>query len=68
MKPENVECPECGGPMVSRANKTTGQRFWGCADYPKCNGTRDTDGQSRAEREPSGRRDEGASRWRNEGR
>lgn len=50
MKPENVTCPKCDGPMLSKVNRSTGQRFWGCAAYPKCNGTRDTDGLSRAER------------------
>lgn len=46
MKPENVKCPRCGGPMVSRANRQTGQRFWGCAEYPQCTGTRNTDGEA----------------------
>jgi ssDNA-binding Zn-finger/Zn-ribbon topoisomerase 1 len=58
------ECPECGEPMISRANKTTGQRFWGCKNYPTCKGTRNTDGESRYEREGShepSRRSE--SRW-----
>jgi len=27
---EDVKCPECGGPMVSRKNGKTGQLFWGC--------------------------------------
>ena len=44
------ECPECGGPMTSRANKSSGQRFWGCNDFPTCRGTRDTDGMSARER------------------
>ncbi len=39
-------CPVCNGKMVSRQNKSTGQRFWGCADYPKCKGTRNTDGEA----------------------
>lgn len=42
---ENLDCPICGGKMISRANKTTGQRFWGCATFPKCKGTRNTDGE-----------------------
>lgn len=42
---ENVKCPECRGPMTSRANRATGQRFWGCNKYPKCKGTRNTDGE-----------------------
>lgn len=65
----DLTCPDCGGAMVSRANKTTGQRFWGCKDYPKCRGTRDTDGNSAAERRgdlaPSERqRDNDRQRWR----
>lgn len=32
--------------MVSRQNKTTGQRFWGCSTFPKCRGTRTTDGEA----------------------
>jgi ssDNA-binding Zn-finger/Zn-ribbon topoisomerase 1 len=50
VKPENVKCPECGGTMVSRLNKATQQRFWGCMRFPKCKGTRDTDGMSKQER------------------
>jgi len=63
MKPENLTCPECGEPMVSRANSVTGQRFWGCSNFPTCKGTRNTDGESRDERrEPNkSRRYEG---WR----
>lgn len=66
---EETLCPECGGPMVSRANKTTGQRFWGCQSYPACRGTRDTDGNSTAERRgelsPSERlRENDRQRWR----
>ncbi len=68
-KPENVSCPECGGPMVSRANRRDGTRFWGCADYPRCRGTRNTDGEAPEERTPdlpSNRiRDrDGVVRWR----
>lgn len=51
VKPENLKCPECGAGMISRANRATGQRFWGCVQYPGCKGTRDTDGRSRAERD-----------------
>lgn len=49
MKPQNVTCPECGGPMLSRANRSSGQRFWGCNDYPQCRGTRNTDGDAPGE-------------------
>lgn len=34
------QCPKCGGDMVRRENGTTGDPFWGCAIYPRCNGTR----------------------------
>jgi ssDNA-binding Zn-finger/Zn-ribbon topoisomerase 1 len=50
MKPEAVTCPECGGPMVSRTARVGGRRFWGCKQFPKCKGTRNTDGESPEER------------------
>lgn len=36
-------CPGCGGPMVRRLAKkgrNAGTEFWGCANWPKCAGTR----------------------------
>ena len=47
VRDENL-CPDCGSKMVSR----TGQfgTFWGCSTYPKCKGTRDSQGRSKAER------------------
>ncbi len=48
MKPTNVTCPECGGPMVSR--KSQHGVFWGCRAYPQCKGTRDSMGLSKDER------------------
>ena len=33
-------CPLCGGVMVGRTNKSTGERFLGCTRYPECKGTR----------------------------
>lgn len=51
-KPENVTCPECGGQMLSRVNRKTGQRFFGCATYPECRGTRNTDGESKPRQQP----------------
>lgn len=50
-KPENLKCPDCGGPMVSRLNRKENSRFWGCKDFPKCKGTRDVNGLSRYERQ-----------------
>lgn len=75
---EELQCPLCGGPMVSRKNNRTGQRFWGCKKYPECHGTRNTDGEfvpARTAREdvdesgpPSQRaRDNDRRRWRHEG-
>ena len=49
---ENVKCPECRGPMTSRQNRDTGQFFWGCNAYPKCRGTRNTDGEPPRSRRP----------------
>lgn len=34
-----VSCPRCGGSMVSRTNRRTGEAFLGCLAYPKCKGT-----------------------------
>ena len=37
-------CPKCGKPMLQRLIKKgtkQGQTFWGCSDYPRCDGTRD---------------------------
>ena len=36
-------CPRCNTPMVlreARRGTHAGQKFWGCAKYPKCRGTR----------------------------
>jgi restriction system protein len=33
-------CPKCGSAMVERVNRRSKERFWGCAAYPKCLGTR----------------------------
>lgn len=37
------QCPKCGKPMLRRLQKKgqqQGREFWGCSDYPNCNGTR----------------------------
>ena len=49
LKIENVKCPECDGPMVSRKGQYG--IFWGCKKYPNCRGTRDNLGRSKAERD-----------------
>ena len=36
-------CPKCGKPMFRRTQKKgqmQGREFWGCSDYPRCNGIR----------------------------
>ena len=38
-------CPRCSSPMVLRTAKRgthSGEQFWGCSTYPKCEGTRPT--------------------------
>ncbi len=38
------QCPTCDGPMVKRVARrgaSAGKAFWGCAEYPKCRGTRE---------------------------
>ena len=37
------QCPKCGKPMLRRMQnrgQNQGREFWGCSDYPRCNGTR----------------------------
>jgi ssDNA-binding Zn-finger/Zn-ribbon topoisomerase 1 len=36
-------CPRCGAGMVRRAAKKSGETFWGCSFFPKCQGTRSID-------------------------
>lgn len=39
----NPKCPKCGKPMFRRMQKKgqmQGREFWGCSDFPKCNGIR----------------------------
>ena len=45
---DEVLCPDCGGKMISR--KSQFGVFWGCASFPKCTGTRDSNGLSKLER------------------
>jgi hypothetical protein len=40
-----VRCPKCGGPMVVRHNRKTGEAFWGCRNFPTCRGTRPYKGE-----------------------
>lgn len=49
--PDTLLCPDCGGEMALRTNKSNGNKFWGCKKFPNCRGTRDENGLSREERE-----------------
>lgn len=53
-KPENLRCPDCDGPMIPRTSAHG--KFWGCKNYPRCKGTRDSEGRSKMERELKKRR------------
>lgn len=33
-------CPICASAMVMRSRRADGGRFWGCASFPRCKGTR----------------------------
>jgi len=35
-KLEGVKCPKCGGQVVIKTTKEKHRRFYGCANYPKC--------------------------------
>lgn len=47
-KPQDLKCPDCGGEMTPRSSQYG--KFWGCLKYPRCKGTRDSEGMSKAER------------------
>lgn len=34
-------CENCGGNWTKYSNRTTGGKFFGCSNYPKCDNTRD---------------------------
>lgn len=37
---ENELCPDCGGKLLLKFNKTTGEQFMGCSKYPECKFTK----------------------------
>ena len=39
------QCPKCGGQMVLKENRKSGNIFWGCSSFPSCNGTLNTNNQ-----------------------
>lgn len=60
---ENVKCPDCDGPMISRLNKKNQSRFWGCKNFPVCKGTRDVDGNSKKDYNDDDDGENEAIRW-----
>ncbi len=36
--PSTPKCPKCGAIMLPRISKKTGNTFWGCSNYPRCDG------------------------------
>ena len=50
---ETKKCPKCGSPMAKRQSKT-GAVFWGCTQYPNCDGVEFIDsGKKRKTRKSS---------------
>lgn len=47
----DLSCPDCGGEMILRTNRTNGDKFYGCKKYPNCRGTRDENGLSKADKD-----------------
>ena len=39
MAERQPNCPKCGSPLVLRKNNKTGAQFYGCSQFPRCNGT-----------------------------
>jgi len=39
-KSEIIKCDECGSLMVIRENNSTGDKFYGCSQYPECKNTK----------------------------
>jgi len=37
---DKTKCPRCSSSMVERTNKKSGEKFFGCSSFPRCNGTR----------------------------
>jgi ribosomal protein L37AE/L43A len=58
---EDVQCPECGGKMISRKGQYG--TFWGCTKYPNCRGTRDSMGRSKVERDEEKSKPRESGRW-----
>ncbi len=37
--PQTVICPKCNIPLVQRVSKSSGEKFYGCKNYPNCRET-----------------------------
>lgn len=47
VEPESPACPKCGEPMrlrSARKGPRAGGKFWGCPNYPECDGLLDVEG------------------------
>lgn len=42
---KTYDCPVCKKPMVARANRSTGEQFFGCSAFPNCRGSRNASGE-----------------------
>ena len=50
LQEQHTDCPECGGRQVPRRNRTNGNLFYGCANYPYCRRTSRAQSPSRGAR------------------
>lgn len=39
-KAQKDRCPRCGDELAKRTNRNSGKTFWGCRNFPRCRGTR----------------------------
>lgn len=50
VEPESPACPKCGEPMrlrSARKGPRAGGKFWGCTNYPECDGLLDVEGDEK---------------------
>ena len=55
-EPAAPACPKCGGPMRlrnARKGPCAGVQFWGCTNYPECDGLRDVNHVERRDETPT---------------
>lgn len=49
---KDFKCPLCGGYMIARSVRATGEFFAGCGKYPECKGTRNLNGVAGKQKNP----------------